>query len=175
MDICKYYVPVNSEFLVIEVACREYGDYQKPMVQAIQNGRVTRWQPESDLQHPKSVTPTKSDTTSGASSFDEIEQFEMEFDAKKLKSKTSWWMQYKLLVKRMIVKMWRDKAYIKLRFYMNICLGLLVGGIFLGVGNDASKALFNFGFVFTIVIGYLYLPLMPVLLQCKLFLSCPAY
>lgn len=151
---------------VIEVACREYGDYHASMVQATGNGRVLRWQP--DCKHPKSITPTKSDTTSsGASSFDEMEQFELDFDVKKLKSTASWWMQYKLLVQRMVVKMWRDKFYIKLKFYMNICLGLLVGGIFLGVGNDATKALFNFGFAFTIVIGYLYLPLMPVLLQCK--------
>lgn len=151
------------------MACREYGDYHKNMVKAVDNGKIYRWQPECDCKHPKSVTPTKSDTTSGASSFDAMEQFEVEFDVKKLKSQTTWWMQYKLLVKRMMTKMWRDKSYIKLKFYMNICLGLLVGGIYFGVGNDATKALFNFGFAFTIVIGYLYLPLMPVLLQCKIF------
>ena len=139
------------------------------MVKAVDNGKVYRWQPECDHKYSKSVTPTKSDTTSGASSFDAMEQFEVEFDVKKLKSQTTWWMQYKLLVQRMITKMWRDKSYIKLKFYMNICLGLLVGGIYVGVGNDATKALFNFGFAFTIVIGYLYLPLMPVLLQCKCF------
>ncbi|TMW53490.1 hypothetical protein DOY81_001426 [Sarcophaga bullata] len=158
-------VTYNPADFIVEVACREYGDYHKSMVKAVDNGKVYRWQPECDHKHPKSVTPTKSDTTSGASSFDAMEQFEMEFDVKKLKSQTTWWMQYKLLVKRMMMKMWRDKSYIKLKFYMNICLGLLVGGIFFGVGNDATKALFNFGFAFTIVIGYLYLPLMPVLLQ----------
>lgn len=141
------------------------------MVKAVDNGKVCRWRPAYNGAHPKSITPTKSDTTSGASSFDDMEQFEFDFDVKKLKSTITWWMQYKLLVHRMIVKMWRDKTNIKLRFYMNICLGFLVGGIFLGVGNDASKALFNFGFVFTIVIGYLYLPLMPVLLQCKFLIE----
>jgi len=50
---------------------------------------------------------------------------------------------------------------------MNIILALIVGGIYLGVGRHASKALFNFGFMFTIVIAYLYLPMMPVLLQCN--------
>lgn len=50
---------------------------------------------------------------------------------------------------------------------MNIILALIVGGIYMGVGRHASKALFNFGFIFTIVIAYLYLPMMPVLLQCK--------
>uniref|UniRef100_A0A1I8NYQ4 ABC transporter domain-containing protein n=1 Tax=Stomoxys calcitrans TaxID=35570 RepID=A0A1I8NYQ4_STOCA len=117
----------------------------------------------------KSSSPTKSNTTSGASSgassMNELEQFEMEIDKKALKSKCTWWMEYKILLGRMFTKMWREKSYIKLRFYMNIILGLIVGGIYIGVGNDASKALFNFGFAFTIVIAYLYLPLMPVLAQ----------
>lgn len=46
-------------------------------------------------------------------------------------------------------------------------MALLVGSLYTGVGNDATKALFNFGFVFTIIIAYLYIPMMPVLLQCK--------
>lgn len=55
----------------------------------------------------------------------------------------------------------------KLRIYMTVFLGLVVGGIYQGVGNDASKALFNFGFCFTVTIAFMYNPLMPVLLQCK--------
>lgn len=50
---------------------------------------------------------------------------------------------------------------------MNIVLALIIGSIYRGVGDDASKAFFNFGFAFTIIIAYLYLPMMPVLLQCK--------
>lgn len=50
---------------------------------------------------------------------------------------------------------------------MTILLGLVVGGIYDGVGNDATKALFNFGFAITIMIAYLYMPMMPILLQCK--------
>lgn len=46
-------------------------------------------------------------------------------------------------------------------------LGLVVGGIYQGIGNDASKALFNFGFCYTVIIAFMYCPLMPVLLQCK--------
>lgn len=53
----------------------------------------------------------------------------------------------------------------KLRVYMMFFLGLIVGGIYQGVGNDATKALFNFGFCFTVTIAFMYIPLMPVLLQ----------
>lgn len=59
----------------------------------------------------------------------------------------------------------------KLRIYMTFFLGLVVGGIYQGIGNDASKALFNFGFCFTVTIAFMYNPLMPVLLQCKVALN----
>ncbi|XP_037957708.1 ATP-binding cassette sub-family G member 4 [Teleopsis dalmanni] len=158
----------NPADFIIEVACREYGSsFHAVMVDAIENGKTSRWSPvhRTNYNELKSMTPTKSDTTSGASSFDEIEQFELEINPKLLKAKSSWWMQYKLLLARMMMQMWRDKSYIKLKFYMNIVLALIVGGIYKGIGNDATKALFNFGFAFTVIIAYLYLPLMPVLLQ----------
>ncbi|KAH8360953.1 hypothetical protein KR093_001316 [Drosophila rubida] len=153
----------NPADFLIEVACHEYGDgYHNQMVEAVSNGRVYRWCPSAE---DNKKTSTKSDTTSGASTYYELEQFEEEINPKLLISKSSWWMQYKLLLVRMMMQMWRDKSHIKLKFYMNIILALIVGGLYTGVGRQASKALFNFGFMFTIVIAYLYLPMMPVLLQ----------
>ncbi|XP_052838117.1 ATP-binding cassette subfamily G member 4 isoform X2 [Drosophila gunungcola] len=155
-------ITYNPADFIIEVACLEYGKcYHNPMVEAVGNGKVERWTPPSK---DGKVTPTKTDTTSGASSFYEMDQFEEEISPKLLQAKCSWWMQYKLLLVRMLIQMWRDKSYIKLKFYMNIVLALLVGSLYFGMGTSASKALFNFGFMFTIVIAYLYLPMMPVLL-----------
>ncbi|KAH8244569.1 hypothetical protein KR038_002431, partial [Drosophila bunnanda] len=156
-------ITYNPADFIIEVACLEYGNsYHEPMVAAVGNGKVTRWSPPA--AEDGKVTPTKTDTTSGASSFYEMDQFEEEISPKLLQAKCSWWMQYKLLLSRMLLQMWRDKSYIKLKFYMNIVLALLVGSLYFGMGTSASKALFNFGFMFTIVIAYLYLPMMPVLL-----------
>ncbi|XP_017065594.2 ATP-binding cassette sub-family G member 4 [Drosophila eugracilis] len=155
-------VTYNPADFIIEVACNEYGDsYHVNMVDAVGNGKVSRWTPPSE---DGKLTPTKTDTTSGASSFYELDQFEEEISPKLLQAKCNWWMQYKLLFMRMLIQMWRDKSYIKLKFYMNIVLALLVGSLYFGMGTSASKALFNFGFMFTIVIAYLYLPMMPVLL-----------
>lgn len=67
------------------------------------------------------------------------------------------------------------QSYIKLRIYMTFFLGLVVGGIYQGIGNDASKALFNFGFCFTVTIAFMYNPLMPVLLQCKSLIASQPY
>lgn len=51
---------------------------------------------------------------------------------------------------------------------MNLFLAATVSGLYQGVGNDATKALFNFGFCFTVAFAFLYNPLMPVLLTCKI-------
>lgn len=49
-------------------------------------------------------------------------------------------------------------------------LGVILGAFYLNMGQDGSKVIFNFGFCYTCVIAFLYLPLMPVLLNCKLLL-----
>lgn len=59
------------------------------------------------------------------------------------------------------------QSYLKLKIFMNIFLAVTVSGLYQGVGNDATKALFNFGFCFTVAIAFMYNPLMPVLLTCK--------
>lgn len=50
---------------------------------------------------------------------------------------------------------------------MHIFLGFVIGGLFYQMGNDATKTMFNFGFCFTIVIAFLYIPMLPMLLECK--------
>lgn len=50
---------------------------------------------------------------------------------------------------------------------MHIFLGVVIGGLFWQMGNDATKTLFNFGFCFTIIITFMYIPMLPVLLECK--------
>lgn len=38
---------------------------------------------------------------------------------------------------------------------MHIFLGLVIGGLFYQMGNDATKTLFNFGFCFTVIIAFM--------------------
>lgn len=147
----------NPADFAIEVAGREYGnEYYDKMVAAVANGKCSRWTPDFDYE---TLTNDSQDQIKS------MERFEEEINPKLLKSKCPWLLQFRLLLRRMLIQMWRDKSYIKLKFFVTIGLGVIVGGIYDGVGNDATKALFNFGFAFTIVIAYLYLPMMPVLLQ----------
>ncbi|KAL9924202.1 ATP-binding cassette subfamily G member 4 isoform 1-T6 [Glossina fuscipes fuscipes] len=155
----------NPADFIIETACHEYGDYHSSMVNAVENGKIYRWLPKSESDNLNSTRRNKSETTSGVSSFDEIEKFEMEIDKKLLRPQSTWWQQYRLLLMRMLTRMWRDKFYFKMKFSVKFVMSLLVGAMYTGVGNDATKALFNFGFAFTIIIAYLYMPMMPILLE----------
>ncbi|KAI9584047.1 hypothetical protein GQX74_010382 [Glossina fuscipes] len=139
--------------------------FDKVYIMAEENGKIYRWLPKSESDNLNSTRRNKSETTSGVSSFDEIEKFEMEIDKKLLRPQSTWWQQYRLLLMRMLTRMWRDKFYFKMKFSVKFVMSLLVGAMYTGVGNDATKALFNFGFAFTIIIAYLYMPMMPILLE----------
>lgn len=54
-----------------------------------------------------------------------------------------------------------------MKMSLHIFLGTIIGSLFLNMGNDGSKTLFNFGFCFACLIYFLYTPMLPILLSCK--------
>lgn len=80
-------------------------------------------------------------------------------------TKVSWCQQFVALSRRMILQLNRNRNYIYLKIGLHIFLGFIIGGLFLNVGNDGSKTLFNFGFCFACLIVFLYVPMLPVLLN----------
>lgn len=83
------------------------------------------------------------------------------------------WDQFQILLMRMWLQMWRDKSYLLLKVVLHICIGLLIGNLYIGMGKDGAKTIFNFGFLFTCIIFFMYVPMMPVLLQCKFSYTFP--
>lgn len=55
--------------------------------------------------------------------------------------------------------------------YLKICLhifvGFIIGGLFVNIGNDGSKTIYNIGFCLTCLIFLLYVPMLPILMHCK--------
>ncbi|XP_011501126.1 PREDICTED: ATP-binding cassette sub-family G member 1 [Ceratosolen solmsi marchali] len=80
-------------------------------------------------------------------------------------AKISWWEQFTILLRRKMLQFYRDRNYMYLKISLHIFLGVIIGGLFLDIGNDGSKTLFNFGFCFTCLIVFLYIPMLPVLLH----------
>nr|XP_033326604.1 ATP-binding cassette sub-family G member 1-like [Megalopta genalis]XP_033326605.1 ATP-binding cassette sub-family G member 1-like [Megalopta genalis]XP_033326606.1 ATP-binding cassette sub-family G member 1-like [Megalopta genalis] len=83
----------------------------------------------------------------------------------KTMAKVSWSDQFVALSRRMIMQLNRNRNYIYLKISLHIFLGFIIGGLFLNVGDDGSKTLFNFGFCFACLIVFLYVPMLPVLLN----------
>lgn len=80
-------------------------------------------------------------------------------------AKVSWCDQFIALSRRMMLQLNRNRNYIYLKLSLHIFLGFIIGGLFLNVGDDGSKTLFNFGFCFACIIVFLYVPMLPVLLH----------
>ncbi|XP_053980636.1 ATP-binding cassette sub-family G member 1-like [Hylaeus volcanicus] len=88
-----------------------------------------------------------------------------EFQLPKEMPRLSWCDQFVILSRRMTLQLWRNKNYMYLKIGLHVFLGFIIGALFLNVGNDGSKTLFNFGFCFACLILFLYVPMLPVLLH----------
>uniref|UniRef100_A0A1B0CSM0 Putative pleiotropic drug resistance pdr1-15 abc superfamily protein n=1 Tax=Lutzomyia longipalpis TaxID=7200 RepID=A0A1B0CSM0_LUTLO len=153
------YIMANGQF--VEVSGGEYGgEYLEKMVSSVGNGRYT-WTPSIGLAKDNEGSQELESSA-------EIESFDIEINPKELKARASSWQQFCILFRRMTIQMWRDKSYLMLRVYLHIFLGFVIGGLFYNMGNDASKTLYNFGFCFTIIIAFMYIPMMPILLEFPL-------
>ena len=174
----------------MEVASGEYGhEFLDRMVELIDNGRVLSYKPSPNIiDRYEKIYDYNIDKSNDGDEKKTMEkqQMEEEIDPNNLKFKCSSWQQFVVLFKRASKQIYSNKVkllalvkllliliadflqnYLSLRIFMHIFLGLVIGGLFWQMGNDATKTLFNFGFCFTIIITFMYIPMLPVLLECK--------
>ena len=57
--------------------------------------------------------------------------------------------------------------HLRLKLLLHFLLGTFTGIFFYNMGNDGSKTIFNFGFLYISVIAALYIPLLPMLGACE--------
>ncbi|KAF5272448.1 hypothetical protein FQR65_LT04916 [Abscondita terminalis] len=145
----KHYNPAD---FVIDVASGEYGnEYLEKMSLAIDNGRNTIF-----------CKPLVDDVQI----FDECdEQITNDPNFSPYNYDCSIWYQFKILFRRFLIQTFRDSNFLIFKTVLYAVLGLILGSFYLNMGQDGSKTIFNFGFCYTCVIAFLYLPLMPVLLN----------
>ncbi|CAO1322623.1 unnamed protein product [Diamesa serratosioi] len=154
----------NPADFIIDVASGEYGhEYLDKMISSVDNGRVLKWTPGIDLNRYELADTINNNLPEDT--INQFSQFEEEIDSRHLKSKCSNWQQFCVLFRRSSRQIYRNTNYLLIKFCMHIFLGIVIGGLFFQMGNDATKTLFNFGFCFTIIIAFMYIPMMPVLLE----------
>ncbi|KAK9871014.1 hypothetical protein WA026_009973 [Henosepilachna vigintioctopunctata] len=146
----------NPADFLIEVCCGEYGNFQDKMVSFIENGHNSY-----DRRTKENVVEQM---TLDSNQISEVQRRPSIY-TEHSPARRSTMQQFVILLMRMWLQMWRDKGALALRISIHLILGVIVGSIYIGMGQDGSKTIFNFGFYFTCIIFFMYVPMMPVLLQ----------
>ncbi|XP_037047347.1 ATP-binding cassette sub-family G member 1-like isoform X1 [Bradysia coprophila] len=147
-------ITYNPADFIVEVSCGDCGiEYIDRMVSAAENGKCNSWSLHLANQNVlrkkgRDKPPVK---------------IPEDIDPKQLKCRSSSWDQFKVLHNRRWKQMSRESLSLPFKFCVSLCTAVLVGCLFQGCGNDASKAMFNVQYSFTVTILFIYAPLMMVL------------
>ncbi|NXD31927.1 ABCG4 protein, partial [Spelaeornis formosus] len=166
----------NPADFIIEVASGEYGDLNPVLFRAVQNGMCTMAEKKSSPDKADSSCPTCG-TVSGAQrsllcqqgprgvdltpvpvALQDVDHIESHTFA------TSTSTQFCILFKRTFICILRDTVLTHLRFMSHICIGVLIGLLYLHIGNDAGKVFNNTGFLFFSMLFLMFAALMPTIL-----------
>ncbi|KAM9788415.1 LOW QUALITY PROTEIN: ATP-binding cassette sub-family G member 4 [Neosynchiropus ocellatus] len=174
-----YHNPADfSKF--IEVASGEYGDLNPVLFEAVQGGLC--------CEEGKKNSQDKSDTSCN-STCHSVSQASISVCHG---SDEGWWMlpvlqdtgtlekhsfatstftQFCILFKRTFVTICRDTVLTHLRVMSHLSIGVLIGLLYLKIGNDASRVFNNTGFLFFSMLFLMFAALMPTVLTFPLEMS----
>lgn len=81
---------------------------------------------------------------------------------------TPFYRQLNILLLRTFLLIWRDSSLTTMRFAIHLMIGLLIGFLYYGIGNDANNSMNNFRYVFYTIMFIMYCAFSGILVKCKL-------
>ncbi|TNM84962.1 hypothetical protein fugu_009140 [Takifugu bimaculatus] len=145
----------NPADFIIEVASGEYGDLNPVLFDAVQGGLCS--------EESKKNSRDKSDSSCPSQYYSDTGTLEKHSFA------TSTFTQFRILFKRTFITICRDTVLTHLRVMSHLCIGVLIGMLYLKIGNDASKVFNNTGFLFFSMLFLMFAALMPTILTYHLW------
>uniref|UniRef100_H2YL68 ABC transporter domain-containing protein n=1 Tax=Ciona savignyi TaxID=51511 RepID=H2YL68_CIOSA len=145
----------NPADYIIEVASGEYGEVIPTLVRSVDAGKCRYY-----TQHYEKSS--HSVTLSNSSSKDEIDSDSGIQPCHTFN--TNCFTQFYVLFKRTFISIVRDQMLTHIRFLSHIIIGVLIGALYLDIGDNAEKVLNNAGFLFFSVLFIMFASLMPTVL-----------
>ncbi|KAF5900852.1 ATP-binding cassette sub-family G member 4-like, partial [Clarias magur] len=143
----------NPADFIIEVASGECGDWNPVLFESEQGG-VCSEGGSSDQSDPTSSRPSQYNNDSG-----HIEQHTFA---------TTALIQFYILFKRTFITTYREMLSTHIRVLSHLFIGLLIGLLYLKIGNDANKVINNTGCLFFSMLILMFGALMPTILTFPL-------
>ncbi|XP_012063523.1 PREDICTED: ATP-binding cassette sub-family G member 4-like [Atta cephalotes] len=131
-----HYDPVD---FLMEICNGDYGPHISKLMELIENGKSNKWRSTKTVYLNK-----RQETITSQQIAKRSYSFEIEFRRTSYCTYDNFWRQLCILIKRNVIRLFRDKVLMLTRISMHLTIALIVGTLYFKIGQDAAYVLDNY-------------------------------